>query len=472
VLWPRVTSGPSVVALAFTLAFASMSHAQHEGHGHPSHPVPADTAGTTPMHRPVGATPGHEPAGGMGHAGHMAHAGPPGHETRAHGGPPAFYGPYPFTREASGTAWQPESAPHLGWHVTRGSWSLMAHGFAFVLADRQAGPRGDDQVFGTNMVMGLATRPLGPGRLGLRAMASLEPLTVGKRGYPLLLQTGETADGRTHLLDRQHPHDLFMELAGSWSVADATRSAFVYAGLPGEPALGPPAFMHRVSGEANPESPIGHHWLDSTHITFGVVTLGLVRRGMKAEASAFRGREPDQDRYDIEAPKLDSYSGRLSWNPGPDWSIQMSAGRLESPEQLAPGVDTDRMTASATWSRRVAAGQVSATAAWGRNRNRPGATLDAWLLEGTAEVGNRHTILVRAERVEKDELFREGDPRTGEVFPVGKIAAGYTCDVLHPGRLDLGLGAMGSLLLLPDPLKGAYGGTPLSASLFARARVR
>jgi len=299
-------------------------------------------------------------------------------------------------------------------------------------------------------------------------MMSLEPLTVGKRGYPLLLQTGETGDGVTHLIDRQHPHDLFMELAGSWSVSDANGSAFVYAGLPGEPALGPPAFMHRASGESNPESPIAHHWLDSSHITFGVVTLGLTRERTRLEVSRFHGREPDQDRWNIETGKLDSYSARLSWNPGADWSLQASGGRIESPEQLDPETDVDRRTVSAMWSHRG----LSALAAWGRNRSKYRPALDALLLEGAGEIGGRHTLFARAERVEKNELFPDGDPRAGEVFTVGRFSAGYVVDLLGPRSFTAGIGAMGSVSLVPDDLKSVYGDTPLSASLFVRARVR
>ena len=465
-----------VLALALAVMPIPVARAQHPDHGRPAPPAPADTARTAHAHHsiapdttsathasgepppaPMGAMPMH----GMGHDVGSAHA-----------GVPAFYGPYAFTREASGTAWQPESSPHAGWHATRGAWSLMFHGFAFALADRQGGARGGDRFFGTQMVMGMASRPLGPGRLGVRTMASLEPLTVGRRGYPLLLQTGETADGTSHLLDRQHPHDLFMELATVWSVSDATRSAFVYAGLPGEPALGPPVFMHRESGEANPESPIGHHWLDSTHITYGVTTIGLEQGGVKVEGSAFRGREPDQDRWDIESPKLDSWSTRLSWNPTSDWALQASVGHLRSPEQLTPDVDTDRATASAMWSHRVAGRRLSAMAAWGRNRNHPGATLDAVLLEGAGEFGGRHTAFARIERTEKDELFPDGDPRAGQVFTVGRISGGFLRQVLRSAHTEVGVGALGSAALVPDRLKSVYGDTPLSASLFVRARLR
>ncbi|HZI89400.1 MAG TPA: hypothetical protein VFD83_03000, partial [Candidatus Polarisedimenticolia bacterium] len=225
---------------------------------------------------------------------------------------PGLYGPYPSTREASGTAWQPDLARHEGLHLMRGSWMLMLHGMADLVHDHQGGPRGDEKLFSDNMAMLMAQRAAGPGTLGLRAMLSAEPLTIGKEGYPLLLQSGETADGRTHLIDRQHPHDLFMELAGSYSLSSGTRSLFLYAGLPGEPALGPPAFMHRFSGKAFPDAPIAHHWLDSSHISFGLITTGVSQPHWKAELSVFNGREPDESRADLDLGPLDSISGRLT----------------------------------------------------------------------------------------------------------------------------------------------------------------
>src|SRR6478609_11713448 len=191
---------------------------------------------------------------------------------------------------------------------------------------------------------GMAERQIGDGTLGFKAMLSPDPF-MGRSGYPLLLATGETADGVKPLIDRQHPHDLFMELATSYSYnLSPTSSLFIYGGLPGEPALGPPAFMHRTSGMDIPEAPITHHWLDSTHITFGVVTGGVVVSNWKLEGSAFKGREPDQYRYDIEAPKLDSYSARISWNPIRELSLQVSWGHLKSPEQLEPDKNEDRFT--------------------------------------------------------------------------------------------------------------------------------
>jgi len=195
-------------------------------------------------------------------------------------------GTHPVSRDASGTAWQPDASVHGGVHAAAGDWSLMGHALLNGVHDHQDGPRGDDRTFVSGMLMGSARRSLPSGDvLQRRAMLSPDPL-MGRTGLPLLLATGETADGRTPLVDRQHPHDLFMELSASYAHALSARdSLFVYGGLPGEPAFGPPAFMHRLSIQDSPEPPIAHHWLDSTHITFGVLTLGWVHDAWKLEAS-------------------------------------------------------------------------------------------------------------------------------------------------------------------------------------------
>jgi len=413
--------------------------------------------------------PGH---GGM--QGMQGHPGMHGHEMSGHGHThmTGMYGPYPLTREASGTSWQPDRAWHRGIHEMKGRWNLMLHGMGDLVFDHQGGDRGGEKTFSSNMVMGLAQRGLGPGHLGLRAMLSGEPATIGKRGYPLLLQTGETADGRTPLIDRQHPHDLFMELAATYSIRSGRRSLFLYGGMPGEPALGPPAYMHRFSGMGIPEAPITHHWLDSSHITFGVLTGGLVLGQAKLEASAFRGREPDQNRYDLETPKLDSYSYRVSVNPSPSWSLQVSRGRLKSPEQLEPDVDTDRTTASAIYAKDWPAAHWESTIAWGQNRSRPGATLDALIAESALQLQGGHTVLARVERVKKNELFPEGDPRQGRIFNVGEASVGYRFDLLRGSHWAAGLGALGSIVMIPTDLRGAYGRNPASALLFTHVELR
>lgn len=450
--------------------------AQHEHH----HPEPPPSQEPPPADAPPpeehGEHSGHTGMEGMDHSG-MDHAGMDmaGHEM------PGLLGPYKMSREASGTAWQPESAPHSGLHTMRGDWHLMAHGFLDLVYVDQDGPRGDEKLFSESMLMGMAVRPLGPGghsRLGFRAMISAEPWTIGDEGYPLLLQTGETADGRTPLVDRQHPHDLFMELAGTYSHdLGPDSSLFVYLGLPGEPALGPPAFLHRFSGMENPEAPLGHHWLDSTHITFGVATLGWIRDNFKLEGSAFKGREPDEDRTDIEDPKLDSWSVRASWQPTPDWSLQVSRGFLKSPEQLEPEIDKDRTTTSAIYNRPLADGNWQTTFAWGRNESDPGETTDAFLLESAATLATRHTVFGRVERQQNDELFGHGDEEEdeedhhGEVFNVGKISLGYVYDAILGDAWKAGIGSLVSLALIPSELEDEYGETPVSWMVFLRTRM-
>jgi hypothetical protein len=329
------------------------------------------------------------------------------------------------------------------------------------------------------MLMGMATRQAGPGRLGLRGMISLDPATIGKKGYPLLLQTGETANGVTPLVDRQHPHDFLMELAATYEVPlGEDGSVFAYAGWPGEPALGPPAFMHRFSGMELPEAPLGHHWLDSTHITFGVATLGWIQGDVKLEGSVFTGREPDEDRWDLETPKMDSWSFRATWNPAPDWSLQVSRGHLHSPEQLDPGSDADRTTASAIWNRPRPDGNLQTTLAWGRNARDPGETTDSWLLESALAFAGRHTLFGRVERQENDELFGHGghehdgaEPHADEAFNVGKLSAGYLYDALTTEIYKVGVGALGSVALVPDELEDVYGDTPFSGMVFLRVML-
>ena len=386
-------------------------------------------------------------------------------EAEMHG----MYGRYPMERESSGTAWQPDASPHQGIERMYGDWMTMTHGFANLIYDRQGGPRGDTKAFSTSMLMVMAQRPAGEGTLGLRAMVSADPL-MGKRGYPLLLQTGEAANGEP-LIDRQHPHDLLMELAASYSRPLGERSSvFLYAGLPGEPALGPPAFMHRFSGEDNPEAPISHHWLDSTHITYGVVTLGYVYDRLKIEGSMFRGREPDENRYDIETGKLDSASVRLSYNPTRDWALQVSRGHIKSPEELHPDIDVDRTTASVIYRWPLAGSHLQSTFAWGRNAPSRGDATNAFLLESAIRLARSHTFFARGERMDKNELFPESDPRAENKFRVGKLTLGYLYDLPRESRLRIGVGGLVSRYAIPAELTNVYG-NPTSFMLFARLKI-
>jgi hypothetical protein len=377
-------------------------------------------------------------------------------------------GPYPMTREASGTSWQPDVSAHMGNHVMLGDWMVMGHALINAVYDWQGGPRGDEKGFVSGMIMGMAQRDLGDGNtLALRAMLSPDPF-MGKDGYPLLFAAGETANGTTPLLDRQHPHDLFMELAASFShrLSD-DESVFVYGGLPGEPAFGPPAFMHRMSSMDSPEAPITHHWFDSTHITFGVLTAGYVKGDWKVEVSGFRGREPDEDRFDIEAPKLDSVSARVTWNPTPNWSLQASWADIHSPEQLEPDVDETRVSASAIYTVKFDdESWWSTTAGWALKDPSDHGSLNAFMLETAYAPSGDWTLFARGEVEENFELSGVGRTDT-----VGKISLGAIRDFTVAENVKLGIGALVSHDFVPDALEPSYDGDQNGAMVFLRLKA-
>ncbi len=389
----------------------------------------------------------------------------------------AAFGPYPMNREASGTSWQPDATPMQGVMKTSGKWTFMAHAMLNGVYDSQSGRRGDDKAFVSGMVMGMATGALSPrDTVQFRAMLSPDPL-MGSNGYPLLLATGETANGRDPLIDRQHPHDLFMELSASYSRKVADRgSAFVYFGLPGEPAFGPPAFMHRLSIMDSPEAPISHHWLDSTHITYGVLTAGVTWGGVKVEASRFKGREPDQHRYDIETPKFDSTAARVSWNPTRTLALQASYAYQKSPEQLQPDEDQERWSASAIFTKRVGTdGWFASTFAWGRridvDHGEHAKPLDAYILEASLAPDDRWTVFARAERIENDELLPAPGQVKGPEFTVGKASVGAIRDFRLSPAVKVGIGGLVARSLTPGGLDSAYGGDRTSGMGFVRFKL-
>jgi hypothetical protein len=304
-------------------------------------------------------------------------------------------------------------------------------------------------------------------------MVSPDPI-MGKSGYPLLLAAGETANGTDRLIDRQHPHDFFMELSASVSQNIGPKSSiFLYAGLPGEPAFGPPAFMHREAILDSPEAPISHHWLDSTHITFGVVTGGLVLDRLKLEVSRFNGREPDQHRWNIETGPLDSTSVRLSWNPTADLALQGSWGHFEDPEQLEPGVDQKRWSASALYAREIAPGwKLAGTLAWGRKTiDHHGESLkdDAYVAEASVKHA-AWTVFGRGEITENRELLDLAEH--GPAYRVGKVSLGAVRDFRLADHLTLGAGGLLAVNFVPDGLEALYGGNnPIGAMGFLRLKL-
>jgi len=476
-----------LLCAASALALASLSApaaAQHAGHGGMTMRMPAKPAAKKPVAKKAPASNAAEapqPAKSepmpmdhsqMDHS-QMDRSTMTPAEHMGHQAMTGALGSYPMAREASGTAWQPDVSHHEGIQLMTGDWTLMAHGALNLVYDHQSGRRGDDKLFASGMLMGMARRPLGNGSLQFKAMVSPDPL-MGKSGYPLLLASGETADGETRLIDRQHPHDFFMELSASVSQNIGPKSSvFLYGGLPGEPAFGPPAFMHREAIMDSPEAPISHHWLDSTHISFGVLTAGVVLDRVKVEVSRFNGREPDQHRWNIETGPLDSTAVRLSWNPTDNLSLQGSWGHFEDPEQLEPSVDQKRWSASALYARDIAPGwKFAGTLAWGRKTiEHHGEVLkdDAYVAE--ASLKHRDwTIFGRGEITENRELLDLEEH--GPAFRVGKVSLGAVRDFRMAEHLALGVGGLLAANFVPDGLEPLYGGKhPIGTMGFLRLKV-
>jgi hypothetical protein len=382
-------------------------------------------------------------------------------------GAAGILGPYPMSRDASGTSWQPDDSTHAALHAMAGDWMLMGHLMLIGVYDTQSSSRGGDKAFVAGMLMGAARRDLANGdTLNLRAMLSPDPF-MGKSGYPELLASGETADGVTPLVDRQHPHDLFMELAASYAHRlDGQNSIFLYAGYPGEPALGPPAFPHRPSSMDIPDAPITHHWLDSTHITFGVLTGGFVHADWKLEISQFTGREPDQNRFDFDPVRLDSTAARASWNPDPHWSVQVSWGHLNSPEQSTPQINENRTTASATYVTQLGAGSLAATLAWGLKQESDGSDLNGVLLEGEYQI-EPWTFFARTEWEQNAEL--DAPERTRSV---GELTLGAIHDWPVAEHFKVGLGALYAFDFTPYAIVPSYGDNPHGFMGFMRLATR
>jgi hypothetical protein len=385
----------------------------------------------------------------------------------------------PMGQMGSGTAWQPATSPMYMSHKFYGDWLFMFHGEAKIGVNAQGGPRGVTKFESQNWIMPMAYRRVGAGTLQLRAMLSLEPLTLSGAGSPQLFQTGEVYKGRP-IIDAQHPHDLFMELSAQYTVPLGERATwYTYFGFPGEPALGPVAFMHRPSASENPSAPLTHHLQDSTHISFGVLTTGFTYRWFKLEGSVFNGREPDERRYNFERGAFDSRSARLSFAPNANWAFQVSHGFLRNPEQLHEG-DVRRTTASVQYNRPFRRGNLAAAFIWGRNHESHDGeifNLNGYTFETTANFRDRNYLYTRLELVDKSELLTHSEADrlgfehdTHPQFRVGAYTFGYVRDVWNTDKLSVGLGGDATFYSKPAILDSLYGGSPRSYKFFLRLR--
>lgn len=380
---------------------------------------------------------------------------------------------------SSGTDLEPASTPNAMWMSQRRGWDLMLHGVLFVDDIQQSGPRGGDKFFSTDWAMLMARKSLGPGQLTLRGMFSLDPATVTERRYPELFQIGETAFGRP-IVDGQHPHDLFMEIGAfyDWKMSESSLLS-IYVAPVGDPALGPPAYPHRASASENPIAPLGHHQQDSTHIADEVVTAGYSYRFIRAEVSGFYGREPNENRWNIDAGPIDSWAARLTLNPSRNWSGQFSLGTLKSPEALSPHEDQRRMTASVSYNLPLHNGNWASSLIWGRTRSLlTGEKLNSYLAESTFKFLEKNAVWTRIENVDRTNLLLVGSnplPAGFEERFLARVQAysvGYDRDFGWIPGVSTALGAQATLYHAPAFLNSIYGGNPTGVVMFVRFRPK
>ena len=379
----------------------------------------------------------------------------------------------------SGTSAEPITTPAPMLMTRKGAWTLMFHANVFVLDEQQSSSRGGDKFFSTNWFMPMAQRKLGFGVFTARVMLSLEPATVTDRRYPLLFQQGETAFG-VPIADGQHPHDFIMELAALYDLQLGERSLLSFYFAPvGDPAIGPTAYAHRASASENPVGTIGHHQEDSTHIADDVVTAGLTYGPARIEASGFHGREPDEFRWDIDQGKIDSWSTRLTIDPGKNWSGQYSYARIKSPEGLFADEDQERMTASVMYNRPLHDGNWASTILWGRTRSlQDHSVFNSYLLESTVRFRGANYAWTRIESAERSNELILGEnslPPGFQEQPIGQVQAytfGYDHDFALVPRVASAVGAQVTTYGVPNPLKLIYGAHPVGVAIFVRLRQR
>jgi hypothetical protein len=378
----------------------------------------------------------------------------------------------PSPHAGSGTSWEPASTSEHEWMWMRGGWELMAHGVIFTDYNQQGGPRGEGKAESVNWGMLMEEHALGAGTILFRQMTSAESLTSPHPGFPELFQTGETYHGLA-LVDHQHPHNVFAELAMLYTLPLTKNLSWeLYGGPSAEPALGPVTYIHRASAAELPLAPLGHHLQDSTHTSFGVVTTGFVMRLaqrdlVKLEASAFNGHEPNEERWSIQPAALDSWSSRAIFAPARNWTAQYSIGHLDHPEALEPW-NQWRQSASVEYNRPLALGNWATSLVWGRvHKIGPGTNLNSYLLESTLNFLRRDYAFTRLELVDKDELFPQA--AVHPAYRIGAYTFGGERDLIQ-NAWQLGLGADVTIYSKPAVLDAAYGNYPVSFQIFLRMR--
>lgn len=379
----------------------------------------------------------------------------------------------PF-QKGSGTSWLPKSSPMNAYMSHTKNWMLMFHGNLFIRYNSQdisdKGSRGDSKFDAPNWFMLMAENMLDKNnKLKFSFMTSFDPAFVGGNGYPLLFQSGESWEGKP-LVDRQHPHDFISELSVEYThLFNNDFAVNTYFGYSGEPSIGPVAFMHRPSAANNPDSPLGHHWQDATHITFGVATLGFRFFNYKIEGSVFTGREPNEQRWGFDKPKFDSYSGRISGNPSKELSLQTSYAYLKSPEPLSPEENPHRTTASILHAKKLSAEIfINSAVIWGYNYVDRDHKEHSVTLESDFNL-IKFSVYGRYEWIEKSaEELDLSDFEHGRIFRINALTIGTNYSLLQYANTRLLFGIQGSIFSSEEALQYLYGKNPLSLEIYLR----
>ena len=386
----------------------------------------------------------------------------------------------PMSRDGSGTSWVPDETPMYAYMIHGKKWMTMIHGSFFLRYNKQdlfnSGSRGGRKIDAPNWLMAMTQRQIGKnGLFSINTMFSFDPFLVGPGGYPLLYQTGESYKGNK-LVDIQHPHDLFAELSVNYTQRVAKDADVSLSfGYPGEPALGPPVFMHRLSAMNDPDAPLSHHYSDATHITFGTSTLGFRYKDIKLEGSIFTGREPDEYRYNFDAMRFDSYSLRLSYNPSKEWALQVSNGWIHSPESAEPQQNVDRFTASAIYTKMLDDDSfIATTLVYGQNhfsdnhKTLPSVLLESsWQMHKTAVYGRYEYV-----RKDADELDLTGTYPLNPNFTINAFTVGVNRILTTIAKTNLAAGVQSTLNVSPSELKTLYGSTPVGFEVYLRITPR
>lgn len=248
------------------------------------------------------------------------------------------------------------------------------------------------------------------------------------------------------------------------------KSIFGYIGSSGSVALGPPdSLMRRYAGLDTPDTTLSPHWLYPENGTANVFTVGYSWRDLKFERSVFSSETPDQP-ANKNLLKLDSRSLRLSYNPSPSWTLQISRGSISGLDQMVPNGDVKRTTISATYHTDIQGSEWQTTLAWGRNARKFRETTMGYLFESTLRFSGANVFFGRLEQVGSDELMRENESVQARLFKMNKLTLGYFRNVNASARVKFDVGILANRHFIPSEMATPYGASPTGYMVFIRLK--